>query len=114
MALITVEEAVAHLRLPSDYVSSPPDQDLALKMQLAEDIVLDYLKTDGGSPGSWDEETVPGTIKAAILLQLGELWRFRGDDEQSHAGDRGPGQADGYLSRAVTRLLHRWRDPTLA
>lgn len=112
MSLITLEQAKAHLRIDTPS-SSPPDAaeaDLLLKMAAAEHIVLDYLKVASTSPPLWtDEFDVPPLVSAAMLYQLGELYRFRGDDE---------GRADradaGSLAPLVEGLLRRYRDPALA
>lgn len=106
MALVTLAEAKRHLQIWTD-ISSPLDEvdlDITAKLDQAESIILDYLKTEE----SWDEDTVPGVVKAAVLLQLGELFRFRGDDTE------GPKYEDGQLSPTVTNLLRRRRDPALA
>lgn len=123
MPLISLEQAKQHLRLPPS-AGSPPgspltdeDLDLQLKIDAAEALVLDYVaqrRTDTASPAwldqvvSWDLTTVPPVIAAAVLLQLGELWRFRGDDET------GPARPHGHLSPMITAILHRYRDPALA
>ena len=60
------------------------------------------------SPEYWDSTTVPALVQAAILLQLGELYRFRGDDQEHGA------QTPGDLSPLVTNILRRYRDPALA
>lgn len=110
--LITVEQAVGQLRLPTGFASGSPlsvaEQDLVTKMEDATAIVLDYIhqRDDHG----WTVETVPGWVRAAILEQLVELWRFRGDDVEAGA----PTQPDGYLSRRIANKLHREKDPTLA
>jgi len=100
MARVTLAQAAAHLRRPDLVV--PPDPDLVLKLEQAEAIVLDYIKNDAP-----DNSKV---INAAILLQLGEMWRFRGDD----LDDQRVTQTDGDLSPVVTNLLRRHRDPALA
>jgi hypothetical protein len=112
VSLITIDQAKAHLRI--DTVSaSPPDAaevDLTLKMEAAEAIILDYLKVPVTSPPLWTDETdVPPLVSAAILLQLGELYRFRGDDDGK--ADREP---SGSLSPLVEGMLRRYRDPALA
>lgn len=110
MSLITIDQAKAHLRI--DTASGSPvdaaDADLLLKMAAAESIVLDYLKVPATSPEYWNDTTVPPLVQAAVLLQLGELYRFRGDDVE-----HGP-QTAGDLSPIVTNILRRYRDPALA
>lgn len=102
MALVTLQEADDHLRL--DLQSGDErEADVLLKMEQATDIVLDYLKTE---ESGWDEETVPRSIHAAILLVLGDLWEAR----------EGGAENGDYISPngTVARLLHRFRDPALA
>lgn len=107
---VTLAEAFTHLRLNGYFVlgSSPVDAretDLQLKLDGSEAIVLDYIK----SYDALVDSQLP-LLKAAILLQLGELWRFRGDDID---GQTAPVTA-GDLSPVVTNILRRFRDPALA
>jgi hypothetical protein len=107
--LVSYDEALGHLRLPAD----PFNDDLVVKLDAAEAIVLDYLNTTAAVravTALWTADTVPRVVHAAILLQLGELWQFRGDQ----AGREGPDHLDGQLSPVVTNLLRRQRDPVLA
>lgn len=110
-SLITLDDALAQLRLPS--VVGDED-DIVEKMSQATAIVIDYIKRPAHG---WDATTVPDGVKAAILTQLTELYRYRGDDfDDASATVIGVARppADGYLSPRVTRLLHRYRDPALA
>lgn len=115
MALITIAQAKAHLRIdvPTTPTPDPSDADLLLKMDLAEAIILDYLKVGAESPPRWTEATVPPVIVAAILLQLAELYRFRGDDPGTIVSSPNRGEA-GSLSPMIEGLLRRYRDPALA
>ncbi len=108
MSLITLEQAKGHLQIWTPITSpmDPVDQDITLKMAQAESIVLDYLKTSE----TWDVDTVPPLVQAAVLLQLSELFRFRGDDP----ANAGPAYEDGQLSTTITNILRRYRDPALA
>lgn len=111
--LVTINEGLAHLRLSDP--GSPEDSDLQAKLEAAEAIVLNYIeRTDdpdwSDEIASWDDTTVPKTIKAAILMEFGELYRLRGDDEPPDQ----PKRDHGFLSPIVTSLLHRYRDPALA
>lgn len=110
MSLITLDQAKAHLRI--DLTSTSPQEaweaDLTLKMAQAEHIILDYLKVPMTSPDYWDLTTVPPLVQSAILLQLGELYRFRGDDVEA------PAHTPGDLSPVITNILRRYRDPALA
>ncbi|GJD41313.1 head-tail connector protein [Methylobacterium bullatum] len=93
-ALISLETAKRHLLIDYD----DRDEDIQAKAEEATDIVVDYLKRpDHG----WTFETVPGRVRAAILLTLGVIYEDR------------EGQVD-PLSDAVRSLLHRMRDPALA
>lgn len=117
MKLITLEQANDHLRLdlvgdgnsPDDYSGDPRAAEVGRKIDEATDIVLNYIDSyiQRESP-TWDASTVPPGIRAAILLVLGWIWEHRGDDETDQA------QADGYLTKPVTSLLHRYRDPAMA
>ena len=106
MAIIDIMEAAIHLRLDTsdpDWEIGDEALDLGLKVQMAEAIVLDYLKTPDAYQGS-DEDDVPFPIKAAMLLVLSDLWEHRA----------GSAADDVFLSKAVKSLLHRFRDPALA
>jgi hypothetical protein len=111
MSLITYDQAVAHLRvsIPHDSPTNPAETDLRLKMLQAEEIVLTRIKQQGSSP-TWDSTTVPPQIQAAILMQLGELWRFRGDDTDGAV----PKREVGRLAPSIENVLIPHVDPTLA
>lgn len=98
--LITYDEAIGQLRASGlDEV-----QDIAAKMSAATAIVIGYIKRpDHG----WTATTVPDEVKAAILMQLVELYRFRGDDDDTEP-------SDGHLAPRIRRALQGYRDPTLA
>lgn len=108
MALVTLAQAKRHLRIETETTDplSPEDEDLTLKVAQAEAVVLDYL---GGAGDAWTAETVPLEVQAALFYQLGELWRFRGDDAEYYDAHH----ELGGLSRFVMNLLRRHRDPTL-
>jgi len=109
MALVTLATAKAQLRVSA--MPDAEDDDIQRKLDQAEAIILDYLKVEEmTSPPVWTVDTVPLVVKSAILYQLTELYRFRGDDPQGE----GPDVADGYLSPWVTNVLRRYRDPALA
>jgi hypothetical protein len=114
--LITLQQAIDHLRLPiTPDQSSPEDnamaRDLTLKMAIAQQIILDYLKDRADE--SWeDESTTPPIIQGAILQQLAEEWKYRGDNPGSV--ENAPKYADGQLSEKITNMLRRYRDPALA
>jgi len=111
MPLVTLEAALDHLKLPIVLGADPIDpqeRDLRLKLAAAEAVVLNYVQP--ARPEWTDETTTPLDVQAAILLELGELWRFRGDDPDSGR----PSQLDGYLSPTITNLLRPYRDHSLA
>lgn len=97
MMLLTIQEAARHLRLTeTDMLDVDTAASVAIYTQTASAAVLDYIKTPAPA---WDAETVPGTIKAAAMLTLGEFF------ENREAGDIPPG---------ALRLLRMHRKPTLA
>lgn len=112
-ALITPDQARSHLRISDG--GSPEDADLELKMEQATSIVLNYIERPDDPDwsdeiASWTVATVPRPVHAAILVQLGELWRFRGDDTTADA----PKNQHGFLSPQVERYLTRYRDMPVA
>ena len=120
MGLITTQQAIDHLRLPLEVGSPASDvqssmmRDLTMKIAQAEGLILDYLKVSLTSPPDWDADagTVPLVVQLATLVQLGEVWRFRGDDPGAVAETAG--FEDGQLSPQVTNYLRRYRDPAIA
>lgn len=113
MSMVTLRQAKLHLQIltPETSPLSAQDEDIALKLEAAEDIIIDYLKRGSESP-AWTEDDVPPLVRAAILLQLGELAGFRGDDAGSSSS--APVYEDGQLSPAITAILRRYRNPALA
>ena len=107
--LVTLQQAIDHLRLNGTFTVGaspidPAERDLQFKLDICERVILNYLKT----PETAEDE--PAIVAAAILIQLGELWRFRGDDPEGQGAE----YTDGQLSPCVTNLLRRFRDPALA
>lgn len=104
--MITVQDAKNHLRIstPDGHAG---DADLLLKLEQAEAIIVNYLKapTYADLPVTALDLLV---VDAAILLQLGELYQFRGDDAQA------PPHTEGDLSPVITNLLRRLRHPAFA
>lgn len=99
-ALVSLDSAKAHLSI--DWTDQ--DEELSLKISDASDIVIDYLKRpDHG----WDISTVPGQVRAAVLLVLGALWAQR-EGVGDNAAELDP------ISPTVVSLLRRMRDPALA
>lgn len=109
MALVTYEQALAHLgRVGVPGPSNAPnhDEDLAMKIEQASALVLAHLKRNDWTAAS-DPDTDPefAIVQAAILRVLGNLYRFRGDDESSSPNP---------LDASVVSMLSMHRDPALA
>ncbi len=110
MILVTLAEVKSHLRI----VGTAEDAELIRKSDHAEAIVREYLyRADTvwqTTMAAWDDLTVPPQVKAAVLCQAAELYRFRGDQSAGMAPDR----EHGHLAPQVTAYLHRLRDPAVA
>jgi hypothetical protein len=121
VSLITLQQAIDHLRLPLEVGSPATDvqtsmmRDLTMKVAQAEALVLDYLKVSLTSPPDWDANagTAPVVVQLATLCQLAELWRFRGDDPGSIESGRAKGEP-GDINQQAKDYLWRWRDPAIA
>jgi hypothetical protein len=123
MRLITRQLAEGHLRrsIPSSSPPSNAEVDLLAKIEQAEALVLDFVnqrRIDGdlwaAEVESWDanvEDSVPPQVQAAVLVQLKELDRFRGDDTDADQPKREPGIV---LHPRAAAYLHRHRDPAIA
>lgn len=122
MRLITYAQAEGHIRqsFPSMSPESAGEADLRLKIEQAEALVLDYVtqrRSDGDLwavvVDSWDATSEatppPAQVTAAVLVQLQELYRFRGDD--TNEPDRPVGQV---LHPRAAAYLYRMRDPAIA
>jgi hypothetical protein len=91
-ALVTLEEAKLRLRIvPAETAF---DGDLAMKIEQATDIVVDYIKQ---ANHTWTDVDSPPLIKAAILEVVKNL--FEGAEP---------------LPQAIKNILWRYRDPALA
>lgn len=110
--LVTLVQMKRHLN-----VEGLTDHDAKIQdyLDVAHEVVIDYVKqrrsgaTDWAAEvDAWTEDTVPMRVKAAIMRQCAELFRFRGDDGQD------PPRAQGELAPGVTQLLYRMRDPALS
>jgi hypothetical protein len=98
MALITLEDAKAHLGLEG---IDDRDQSVRQKMEEASAIVLKHIKA---AEPVWTPETAPYDIKAAVKLVLYDLYYL----------PSGAGEEESVLSPTVINLLRGYRDPTLA
>lgn len=72
MALITIDEAKADLRI----TDTSSDADITLKMDIATGIVVTYCKA---TTDTWSVDTVPDVVKGVILLVTRNL--FNGDTD---------------------------------
>lgn len=122
--LVTVEQLRAHLRLgpATDGSPSSEDADLQMKIDAATQLVCEHIADRQPADTAWIATieswntgspvvAPPAIIVAAVLVQTGELYRFRGDDL---ATDAPPKFSLGYLSPMVIALLQRYRSPSLA
>ena len=106
MALVSYDMAVRHLLQQGVLDGSPEDSDLSAKIEQASALVLSHLKR----PGEWDVNSDATTdpefaiVQAATLKVLGNLYRFRGDDEKS----------PNPVSEDVVSMLSLHRDPSMA
>jgi hypothetical protein len=112
---VTLATAKGHLRIttPDGHVDDPAVQ---LKLDAAETMILGYVgKESRGAAlvATWiDPASTPADVVAAILWQLGELWRFRGDDPGSPV--YAPGRdAQTDFSPVVIGLLRRYATPVI-
>lgn len=110
--LITLQAAKEHLRVEHN------EDDIPIQRYAdeASAIVLDYIKKRIGTPDpadpsivDWDETSVPLPVRAAIELMLSKLY-----DDRNAGQENDERVALGYLTPAITALLHRYRDPALA
>lgn len=104
MSLVPLEDAKAHLRLSADDTSQ--EASLTATLAAAEAIILDFLNTTAAMrtiSETWDALSVPLPVRTSILLELGELWRFRGDEAEP------PRRWDATdLSPVILGILRRW------
>lgn len=108
--IVTLTQLKSHLRL----TGTDEDTDLQLKLDQAHGLVLDYIARLDDDDWTdemlgWDGETAPKAVQAAILRQAGDLYRFRGDDE-----DVGANVSGLFLSPRVQQLLLMYRTPSIA
>jgi hypothetical protein len=110
---ITLAQAKQHLRIttPAGHVDDP---DLQQKLDSAEAMVFGYVgRTTAGQEkvATWiDEASTPPLVRGLVFVQLGELWRFRGDDL---AAQGAPRDAEAPLSPLVLNSLRTLTDPVL-
>ena len=111
MALITYDQAIGHLQQLG--LVDLEEATLLDKMAEAEALVIAYCTTTtvwATKAEAWtDETTVPPPVRAGILLELGALYGFRGDDMEG----AGPDIGESGLLRKTERALKLFRDPVL-
>lgn len=106
--LVDLDTVKRHL----NETGSERDEDLSLKLLQAEAIILAYLARPSDEEwaetiAGWTDETVPEMVRAAILVKVLELVRFRGDDG-------GPDAEAGFLSKDIRSLLSSLKTPVVA
>ena len=109
--LVSYAQAKEHLRLPDDREQT----DVERKLAEATAIVLGFVDR---WENDWSVDTHPtfdqdfARVQAAILYQLGKLWRQqRGDEPETRAE---PPAAAAYLDANLLRILYPLRSPTIA
>jgi|SRR5580765_3749269 hypothetical protein len=105
---VTLDQVKARLRI----TSTADDVDVQSMADQAEAKIVGWCSTTPRSKAiadAWDETTVPQVVVAAILVQTGEFYRFRGDDLE------GPARQDPEeLHVLVRELLRAYHDPGIA
>lgn len=113
--MVTLAQAKAHLRITTPD-GHPDDADLLLKLDAATAAIRRYVGRSAFGQvfvDVWqDPTTTDPDAQAAVLLQLGELWRFRGDDPGSI--NYSPGRdLNADLSPVIVGLLRRFSHSVL-
>jgi hypothetical protein len=107
--LVTVDQVKARLRI----TSTADDADLQTLVDQAEAHIVGWCSTTARAKAvadTWvDAATAPLVVVAAILVQTGELYRFRGDEP-----DGPPRQAGEELGVQVRELLRAYHDAGIA
>jgi hypothetical protein len=105
---VTLDQVKARLRI----TSTADDVDVQAMADQAEAHIVGWCSTTPRAKAiadAWDALTVPLVVVAAILVQTGELYRFRGDEAQGPP--REPGEEFGVQVRELLRAYH---DPGIA
>jgi hypothetical protein len=113
MMLVTLEQAKAHIRVDFD----DEDAEIEIYLKAASQAIVNYLQEGDAlfmdSDGDIIEDSngiaidVTYEIKAATLLMVGYLYRYR-DNNDGEAFEMG------YLPKPVTALLYHLRKPGYA
>jgi hypothetical protein len=102
-ALLSLEEAKDHLYV----VDSVYDNEIERKVEEASETIVDRCNSTAwwrAITPTWTVDTVPGSVKSAIKLLLGHLWKHRGDNMAP----------DKDLWDAVDRMIALKKDPVIA
>jgi hypothetical protein len=106
---VTLDQVKARLRI----TSTADDADVQTMADQAEAQIVGWCSTTDRSKAvvdTWtDATTVPLVVVAAILVQTGELYRFRGDEP---AGP--PRETGEEFGVQVRELLRAYHDPGIA
>jgi len=91
--IVTLEQAQAHLRLSPVLSGSPAspvdDPDLQLKLDAATEVVCQRIAQRNPMDTDWiatieawttGSPAAPAVVRLAVLEQVAEFYRFRGDD----------------------------------
>ena len=106
--LVTLDQAKRRLRI----TSTDEDLDLQDLLDQAEAHIVNWCSVTASGKAvadAWTASTVPPVVVAAILVQMGELDRFRGDD-----ADGPPRETGEVLSTTVRELLRAYHDAVVA
>lgn len=101
MALVTVKTALDHLRIPYNeplgVLTADGLAEVTLKLSDAEDWAVEVCGENYDA--TWDDQTIPGRIRSAILVYLTGTY---------------DGDPDGKYLNLANRLIERWRDHVMA
>lgn len=134
--LVSLQEAYEHLRLDYDSNGSADDAWLTVFIAAISEAVSLWVKVEarlynpeldsagnpildsGGDPVPAEPLVARPVVKAAVLVELGGVYRYRegeGDNDMPQGGRSINGQGYGYvLNRTSTALLTTLRRPTVA
>lgn len=113
MVLVTYDMAKAHLKLPDDNEV----EDVERKIAQATAMVMIHINRMT-NPDGWSENTDPSSdleyalVQAAILELTADLYRYRGDDDESTRVEQEWSGA--YLKPNLRRKLTPLRRPSFA
>lgn len=118
-SLVTLEQARMHLMHVPSLTGLPDDADLELKIAAATQAVCDYIKDRQPEDLEWVAEiegwgagspvsVPPPVVVASVLVQVGSMYRWRGDDEEPQERHLGA------VCPEAANLLARYRSPSLA